>query len=252
MKLGLRLPVTPDLRVPHLHDLMALETPPASVDWQSRVAAWPMLLNDRLGDCGPAAIEHCIQQRLTYLGNPVVPTDAEVTAAYEELGGYNPNDPNTDQGVDFYQSMNMWLTKGVPGPAGTDTLVAYATIGHENPNWLEFAIWKFGGVHLAIQCPAAWADSDPQVFDVGPDGQLGPIAGGHWVYLCGYASSGLGMEYATISWGGVHLLTQRAARKATVAAACILDKDWLNASGVDPAGINWTAAEAAMKEIKGV
>lgn len=247
-KLGLHLPVVRDERVPMLHDLITLETPPTTMNWYGEVKSWPMLLNDTLGDCGPAAVLHCIQQRLAYAGNPVVPTDAEVTKVYEELGGYVPGDPSTDQGVDFYQSMNLWTSKGVPGPAGTDKLSGYVTIGHENPNWLEFAIWKFGGVHLAIACPESWAQTDPYVFDL----PIGQIAGGHWVYLCGYEPTALGVEYDCISWGARHRMTQRAAKQVTQAAACILDRDWLTATGVDPAGISWALEEAAMQEIKGV
>ena len=66
----------------------------ASADWYSRVASWPMLANDRAGDCTCAGVGHVIQQWTAYTdATPVVTNDAEVLAAYSAVSGYVAGDP---------------------------------------------------------------------------------------------------------------------------------------------------------------
>src|ERR1700750_2435947 len=79
---------------------------PASVDY----SAFPnigMLGNDRYGDCVEAANGHLVEQQ-TYIGqgSEVSVTTAQVLAEYSKITGFNPNDPNSDQGTIIQDGLN--------------------------------------------------------------------------------------------------------------------------------------------------
>ena len=61
-----------------------------------------MFLNDSLGDCVIAAMAHMIMQWSYYASGGsgmYTPTDQQVLAAYEILGGYQPGNPDKPQPV---------------------------------------------------------------------------------------------------------------------------------------------------------
>src|SRR5271169_756463 len=62
-----------------------LAPPPATEDYSKKVATWPMMLNDTLGDCTCACAGHMIEQWTTYSGSPVTPPNASILAAYEAV-----------------------------------------------------------------------------------------------------------------------------------------------------------------------
>jgi hypothetical protein len=70
---------------------------PPEVSWVTHVPSWPMYYNDVLGDCVPAAMGHTIEQWTRYAGNPILPTQAQILKAYEDIGGYVPDDPSNPQ-----------------------------------------------------------------------------------------------------------------------------------------------------------
>src|SRR5437660_11284609 len=60
MKLGKRH-ARHDPRVPMLaRYTVSLPAPPAHVDYAKKVTSWPMMLNNKLGDCTCAAVGHVI------------------------------------------------------------------------------------------------------------------------------------------------------------------------------------------------
>src|SRR5437588_10617956 len=67
-----------------------LPTPPGVKDFASKVAAWPMMKNDAIGDCTCAAAGHMIEQWTTYAGRAFVPSDHQIVAAYSAVSGYDP------------------------------------------------------------------------------------------------------------------------------------------------------------------
>jgi hypothetical protein len=71
-------------------------TIPATCDFGAGIR-WGMLLNDRIGDCYPAALLHALQVLTGY-----TPVDADALAVYEQVTGYDPTrtDPNGDNPTD--------------------------------------------------------------------------------------------------------------------------------------------------------
>lgn len=72
--------------------LPKLSTIPASCDFGAGIP-WAMLLNDRIGDCYPAALLHALQ---VISGGKFTPTDADALAVYEQVTGYDPHRTQPD------------------------------------------------------------------------------------------------------------------------------------------------------------
>lgn len=245
-----RKPAKFNAAIPHLHNLVTFEEPPADINWYSKMHSWPMLANDQLGDCVPAGALHLVQMRYAYADQVVVFGNNDAVKLYEKWGNYDPNDPSTDGGCVMSDAMAMWVKDGIQLPNGKlDKPDAIAQINHASPEWIRYAMWKFGGVLIGIECPTAWTEEEPgQLFDL-PNG-LTDIAGGHCMMQCGKEPTALGNEYDSITWGFRSRMTERALKLVVMEAYAVLSKDWLDAAGRDPAGVDWDQAEAAMKNLK--
>lgn len=244
-RLGKLAPVV-DSRVPSLRRMMTTRiAPPPSSNWYAAVDSWPMLANDNLGDCVPAGALHCLQQRLTYAEKAPAFTDADAKALYGRWGNY----PSQDQGCVMSEAMADWAKNGIPLPDGTvDSLTSYVTVNHAITDRIKMAISQTGSVMLGISCPEAWLEVDEGALLDIPNG-VGAIAGGHCIIGVGYEPTALGDIFDVITWGARYRMTRRALETLADEAYAILDRDWCDADGVNPAGIDWTAAEAATAAI---
>lgn len=244
-----KLAPAPDPRVPALKAMLGNPWPPEGCNWYAEIGEWPMLGNNEFGCCVEAAVLHCLQQRWAYVRQPITVDDAAALALYSSWTGFNAADPSTDQGTVVSDSMARWKTDGVPlhGGAWNDKLTAYASVDHVSIPWLKAAIWHCGAVLLGIRCPLAWTEAD-YLLDL-PDGQVGDIAGGHCGLLVGYEPTALGTEFDVITWGARFRVTERALGLVADEAYAPLDRDWMDADGKNPAGVDWAAAEAAMRAI---
>jgi hypothetical protein len=253
-KLG-KLPAVPDPRIPRLRSLATTrEVPPLNVDWWSKVPAWPMLDNDRLGDCVIAYVLHCVQQRRQYVGRPVTFGNPDADALYSAWAGWNGS-PASDRGMLMTDALADWARHGVPiSGEANDNIAGLASVDFMAAAWIRYAIWKCGGVGLGITCPIEWVEDVPPGGMLDVPGYLHPnqIAGGHAVYLAGYEMQKNGtFVYDCITWGDRYVMTGRALRIVGDEAYAVLDKDWLNSQGLDPAGLDYAQAEAAIAALGG-
>lgn len=248
-------------RVPRLSAIATAVQPPAAVNWYAEIGSWPMLANDRLGCCVEAAALHCLQQRYGYRGQRLLPTDEQVVTLYSRWAGYNPSVAASDQGTSMLWAMQNWLQTGIPllntlsttadpgqpvVSGGFDKLTAFASIEKASLDWVKFAIWKTGSALVGIHCPEAFLNSD-YLLNI-PDG-IGPIAGDHCILLTGYEPTALGDEFDTITWGSRFRITDRALAALMDEGYAVLDRDWFTTQDLDPAGLNFTLAEACMENL---
>ena len=259
VRLG-RKPAVLDARVPMMANLAAvaaLPPPPAFADWYAGVeetSQWGMLANDQLGDCVEAAIAHLIQTLTNYADKPAVPTDAEVIAAYEQMGGYNPADPSTDEGTVMLGpggAMEQWLKAGVVFGGKRSRVKGYMSlhVGQKmQPVHVRQAIHYFGGVLLGISLPENVVASDAIPFIW--DNASGPVAGGHEIVAVGYQTAADGeVVYDCVTWGQRVRLTEAFLRAVTDEAVAVYDEDFIDAAALDPDGFDATEMLAAMAAI---
>ena len=216
-----------------------LPTPPASVDWTKKVAQpWGMDGNDALGDCTAAAAAHLIQCWTACAGDEYAMPETDVIAFYEDSCGYDPADPNTDEGGVEIDVLNYWRKTGCAGRK----IGAYVSVSPTSKSHVKDGIWLFGGLYLGIALPAS-AQSQ-KVWDVPQGGAVGrgkPGSwGGHAVPVLSYGSRGL----TCVTWGAAKPLTWGFLRTYCQEAYAIISSEWVSGQRPAPNGFDLAALQA--------
>lgn len=230
---GGRLPAEPAR--PHLkfgaYLASELSAPPASSDWLSPVPVgrWGMLANDQFGDCTCAGVGHKrIGDVYVNQGKTLTVTDADALGLYSAVTGFNPNDPNTDQGAVCQDVLQYWQKHGFLG----EKIVAFAKVDISNVTEVKQAIALFGQIYTGFNFPNTAMDqfNNGQPWDVVTGAT---IEGGHCVTIGAYDATGL----ECVTWGAVQKLTWAFFKKYFDEAWVIVTPDMIDpTSGKDVAG----------------
>ena len=246
-KLG-RKPRAFDTRIKKMKTIVAhLPVAPATVNWTKGVKKFGMMLNDTLGDCTCAAVFHARQIWTENTGIENTQPDAEVLKLYEAACGYNPKDPNTDQGGVEQDVLKYLLNKGVPLADGTtDKILAFVEVDQKNLNEVKLAVSDFGLAYIGIEVPGNIfkPNGDPlAVWDYVPNASS---EGGHAIIIVGYDAVG----FTVISWGELYKMTYAFFNHYCDEVYAIADKNWIAKTGKTPLGMTLAQLEALMTEIK--
>jgi len=232
----------------------ALPTPPATCDYTA--AAMTSLnnifLNDQLGDCVIAGAEHYLGVITGNAGNLFIPTNAQVIAEYGSIGGYNPNNPFSDQGCDMQTAMNYYVSTGF---ANNTKLTSWIAVDPTNQTELQLAIYLFEGLYFGMELPNAWLNADmPQA-----SGFTWDVAGnpdpenGHCVTGVGYNANGIVID----TWGMLGTLTWAAIAEYASANSngelyILISQGALNkTTNLAPNGFNWSQLVADFDALGG-
>ena len=249
-KLGLHLGThTPPLR---LADYITSTPPsvPAAVDRSDASFACGMLANDTLGDCVIAMMMHSIEAFHLDATTPVpVFSDADAIAAYEAITGYNPANPNSDQGTNEGQAMTYWQHTGLRCSAD-DSIHTIATTVAVNPTSIDErrrAIWEFVALQYGLALPlTAQGQTEWSVTDSTLQGNAAPGSwGGHGVPALSYDSA----SETVITWGADLVMDEAFALAYLQEAHVVVTTEMLSRSGTSPAGIDWDALIADIKTL---
>jgi hypothetical protein len=219
---------------------------PGSVEWLlkknglKRLDDLGMMKNDTLGDCTCAAIGHLIQTWTSQTTSEAIIPDAQIVELYEHACGYDPTDPDSDQGGVEIDVLNYWRKNPVDGPNGPHSLDAFAAVARRHHADVKDAVWLFGGAYIGVALPLS-AQSQ-KVWDVpsgGPAGDGAPGSwGGHAVPVIAYDGSGL----TCITWGALKRMTWAFWDTYCDEAYACLSRDWAAARA--PSGFDWAALDA--------
>jgi len=172
----------------------------ASADWTIKVADWKMLLNDKLSCCCVSGLGHIVQAITSFTEDYVNPTDLGILEMYEAVGGYNPNDPTTDNGAVELDVLNYMVKTGFLG----FKIDAFADIDidGEHEELVKLAIALFGSADIGVSLPKSAMDSagDGGVWSNTRDTH---IVGGHALPLLAYDRD----ELVCITWGQKQRMT---------------------------------------------
>lgn len=205
LQLG-KLPARKDavkFKLTQFADLSTLPIPPIKYGHFANLTAWGMLGNDQYGDCVFAGAAHETMLWNAEANKNVVFTDKSVLSDYSAVTGFNPNDPNTDQGTDMQLAASYRRKTGVVDGSGQrHQVAAYLAIKPGNKAELKLAMYLFSNVGIGIQFPA----SAMSQFNAGKPWTVvsgSPIEGGHYIPAIGYDS-----RYVYIvTWGKIQKIS---------------------------------------------
>ena len=219
-------------------------TPPATVDY-SGFGPVGMLGNDTVGDCVFAADGHIVEQATFFgQGSEYVVSTEQALAAYSQVTGYNPADPNTDQGALVQDGLDYLRKTGFGG----HKIAAFAQVDVKNITEVKNAIAEFGSVDIGFNFP----DSAMTQFNAGKPWDVvagARIEGGHCVTVVGYTDA-----YLTVcTWGkSTQKMTYAFWNKYVEEAWALVSQDWWNAAtGKDPEGVDLAALGAQWSALTG-
>jgi hypothetical protein len=176
----------------------ALPPVPASVDYSGKVPAFPLFLNNSLGDCTAAAAAHLTQVQTALAGTPVTPSDADVLALYEATSGYDPATGANDTGAVELDVLNHWRQTPLAG----HRITAFVSVDPANEDHMRLGCLLFGGLYIGLNLPQTAQPQIGQTWDVlvgaGPAAEPGSW-GGHAVSVCSYDATGL----TVVTWGAL-------------------------------------------------
>jgi len=235
-----------------LHKAIApLGAPPAvSTDYVAAVdkvtgGNWRMDLNDQLGCCVCADSAHQVMLHTANAGAIVIPTNQDVLAMYEQVGGYVEGDASTDTGCDETAACE-WLQK--TGLAGQKS----AGNGMVDPAQLDHIRWTvqiFGACRLGIIVDQRMEQEfgSRQPWEQ-PAAANDPNAGGHDVPIVRYDA-----EYAyVVTWAGLQPVTWALVAQSTFLdeAHCEAWPDFVRAGGTAPSGFDLDGLLAALPQVE--
>lgn len=217
-------------------------TPPASADFISKVPAWNMALNDQIGDCTCAGLDHIITQVEKYgQAKDVIVPDATTLAMYKAISGYNGT-PATDVGATLQDALNYARKTGILGYKP----VAFAQIDATDVQLIQNCIASFGAVYTGFNFPGSAMDQ----FNAGKPWSYVPrsrIEGGHCVPLMAFDPT-----YVTVvTWGETQKMTYDFMARYFDEMWVAIYPDLMQATGTLPSGLDAADADAQYTALTG-
>lgn len=200
---------------------------PSRCDYTAKVPAWPMYLNNEIGDCSIAGAAHAQEVWSTYgSGKTFEASNTDVLQAYCAVSGYNPATGQNDTGAVLQNVLTYWSNNPVAGPK----ISAFAKVSFD-PGEMRDALYFFGCLYIGVALP----QSAETQFNSGQDWTLvgdQPV-GGHCIILTGYDENG----WTGITWGRPVHITNEWLQHYLMEAWVIVSPFW-TANNTDPVGVN--------------
>ena len=217
---------------------------PKVIDWTKGVKAWGMLGNDTVGDCTIAGIMHLIMSMQASLGVAVTFTTQQAIALYSAITGYDPSDPNSDQGAELVTVLKYVKKHQVGG----FTVDAYSLVN--NQNLVEFykALYLCKGTYSGVNLPRSALDQ----FRQGKPWTIvknSPIEGGHCIEPVRRVPSGKGSMITVVTWGAEQDVTEDWWREYADETRAVVSKAEIGPKGRDVLGYDEATLIADAKAV---
>lgn len=215
------------------------------IDWGNGTDAWPMLANDRLGDCTIAAVLHYAQAAERWsAGVGRLATDDDAIVGYRALG-FDPERPETDTGARISDVVAHWHEVGFFFRGTRDRITAYARVDVSDFNE---ALQLFGPLLVGAELPRAAYTQDVWTSPKTTDGNDAAGSwGGHCMLLTNwYADSSVDL----VTWGGIKHAEQGWIHTYVDEAWAVLHPRWIEA-GKSPSGWQSDALKKEMYLMEG-
>jgi len=213
-----------------------LTPPPATIDWTKPVTTWPMMGNDKYGDCTCAAAGHMIEEWTANTGTIEILTDETILTAYNHFAR-----GNADAGASMLDVLKYWRKTGIGG----DKITAFAQLEPQNNLQLQDAVSIFGNCYIGLALPNFAVPPNTDLLDIpwlvpagGPTGNAAPNPNnGHCVPAVAYDQRFI----YVVTWGALKTMSWQFYNAYADEAFAVLSTDWINKQvGTAPSGFDLT------------
>lgn len=234
-------------------DLANLPPVPDSFDFSTlaSTALSDVLANDTLGDCTSAGAGHLIDVFTAGGGSPVAITRDQAIAFYSQSTGYDPADPNTDQGGDEVTVLTSWRDQGY---ADTGHQIAgFVQVDASNVALLKACCFYFGGLYFGLELPDTYTNPFPSSngFVWGPG--TPDSSQGHCIVGIGADATGVTIDtwglIGTFTWDAIAELCSEANGGMVFA---VIENEWVNKMSLrSPGALDWATLAADFTALTG-
>lgn len=244
MRLG-KLPPKFDPRTLRAADYLkprSLPKIPKVIDRLKRVPTYPVLANNRLGDCTCAAIDHidlCSEAWGNRTGEAEAEREARTIRRYSRVSGYDPNTGANDNGAFLLDVLKDAQTNGLDGNGG-EKIGPYIAVDPLNESQMVACLYLFGVLYTGVWLPVSAQPETGTVWKTttGPGSEPGSW-GGHAIYTGRITAK----ERSCVTWGRVQRMTAAWQARYMDEAWTFIDEDFIRdntkktVSGFDLAGL---------------
>lgn len=192
-----------------------------------------MYLNDQLGDCAIAGSIEEVRLANAIRGVTVNFTDTEALKNYSAITGYNPDDPDSDQGTDVHQLYQWRQSTGLVDADGAyHKIVGYAGLTPGDWDELLIALSLFQMVGIGIKVPSYCEEQFEEGQAWHLEHGLQHIEGGHYIPVVNAPND---KQAGLFTWGGNGGITQAFYEKMNTVAVVALTEEMFatGSTGVD-------------------
>lgn len=235
------------LKLTDFVNLSTLPQVPAAFDWSMKNGVplvYPMLGNDKYGDCVFASACHEIGTWTGQTGTEYVASEQNALEAYQAFTGFDPETGDNDNGANMLDTAMCWRTQPIAG----HTIAAFASVDLKRPDLVAAACNLFGGLWTGWALPTAWQGADEWTTGPSVSGQWTPGSwGGHAVHLALISPAMLGVK----TWASNMPVTLAAFSTYCEEAYALISRDcWEMLTGDRcPSGVDGAALQAALKAV---
>lgn len=223
-----------------------LYTRPPAFGHEMMIDDWGMLGNDRAGCCVFSGSDHEHMIWCAEGGKKVEFTTQNTLDDYSAVTGYNPNDPNTDNGTMVRDAYRYRRDVGLIDAQGNRHKIdAYVALDPGDTEDLLNAIWLFGTCGLGLAMPSYALKQ----FERGNAWEAaycnGTIVGGHYVNAVAYRK-----QIYVVTWGRLQPMTLKFYKRYCDEAYCMLSSEMF-ASGRTLEGFDYEQLQADLISLRG-
>jgi hypothetical protein len=205
-------------------DVPSLPKPPKRFLSNKLPPNWKMFANDQCGDCVWAGAAHEHMKWGFEAGQLITFTDEDVLADYSACTGYDPANPDTDQGTDLQAALSYRRKTGIMDEIGIRrTIDSYVALAPGDPDQVALAAYLMGACSVGVILRQNNVDQFDALLPWAPD-DSSPIIGGHYVPCIGRNSAN---NLVVVTWGRLHAMTPKFVQAQMDEGAACLDFDRL-------------------------
>lgn len=239
-----KLPARPGAVKLKLTDYLTLPKSPKIFGHEKLVTNWEMLGNDTVGDCVLAGAGHETMLWNREASKTVVITDQDAISDYSAITGYNPKNPNSDQGTDMQVAASYRQKTGIKDANNKrHKISAYVALSVGDVTELRAAIYLFSAVGVGIQFPSSAMDQ----FKEGKSWTVvkgSETEDGHYIPCVGYDTRNIFL----VTWGKCIKASDGFIKKYMDEGIVYLSEEFLKL-GVSPDGFDLSQLRADLKEL---